>query len=146
MKLRHKVALSIYGIASTLLLIPAYLKFIEPNSPEYGQLYITAAHIPPENIQGCTLIYADETRDTAYYLVNDYTYHYPEIGDVVYFGTDKGVVERIEEGVGFYIKVEDDVVIYQGMSGTRVRDKSGNEIAFISQLKGSNHLLCISLY
>lgn len=146
MKLRHKVALGVYGIVSTLLFIPVYLKFIEPDSPEYKQLYITAAHIPPENVQGCTLLYADETRDTAYYLVDDYEYHYPEIGDTVFFGTDKGVVERIEEGVGFYIKVEDDVAIYQGMSGTRVRDKSGNEIAFISQLKGTNHLLCISLY
>ena len=146
MKLRYKVVMCVCGLAYSALLIPAYLKWIEPKAPVHGQLYITAAHIPPENFQDCVLLYTDDARDTAYYLRQDYEYHYPKIGDVVYFGADRGVVERIEDGVGFYVKIEDDVRVYQGMSGTRVRDTEGNEIGFISQLKGTNHLLCISLY
>lgn len=146
MKLRYKAAMITYGLLCTAVLIPAYLKLVEPEQVVHGQLYITAAHIQPESLSGYTLMYADENRDIAYYLRNDYEYHYPKIGDVVYFGSNKGVVEEIEEGVGFYVKIGPEVEVYQGMSGTRVRDTKGNEIAFIAQLKGTDYLLCVSLY
>lgn len=114
--------------------------------PATGQVYITAAHIPSTALTGYSLMYADTERDSAYYLKEDYTYTYPDIGETVYFGKYSGVVESIEEGIGFWVEVTEDTRIYQGMSGMRVCDKDGNEIAFISKSKGGTRLLCVSLY
>lgn len=42
--------------------------------------------------------------------------------------------------------VDEDTDVYKGLSGARVRDEKGNDIAFISSAKDKNKLLCVSLY
>lgn len=145
MKLKHKVIWCILGIVATLLLVPAYFKVF---SPPYSEtpIYITAAHLDPSTVTGYTLIYSDEDRDTAYYIKDDYTYHYPEIGETVYFANCKGTVDSIKEGVGFYVSVDKDSEIYKGLSGARVKDSRGKDIAFVSSAKSKEKILCVSLY
>lgn len=110
-----------------------------------GPLYITAAHIPQSDFPYLTQIYVDTTRDTAYYLRRNYEYTVPEIGAQVYINGASCIVESIEPGIGFYVRVGNDMSVYRGMSGSRVCNNKGEEFAFVSKLKGRSHLLCIPI-
>lgn len=144
MKTKYKIASLLFGVACTVLTIPVWLNSCK-ESTSADMIYITAAHIPEDSIVGYTLMYKDTSRDTAYYLKDDYQYSYPEIGDVVFFGNTKGVVTGIKDGVGFYVKPDDSSAVYKGMSGARVRNSRGEEIAFISSSKSVDKLLCVSI-
>lgn len=145
MKLKYVVACGVLGLAATILMVPVYIKTFRPPYQE-NPIYITAAHINPDDIPGYKCIYTDTDRDTAYYLKEDYEYHYPEIGSTVYFGNSKGTVESIKQGVGFFVQVDKDTEVYKGLSGARVSNANGKDIAFISSAKGRDKLLCVSLY
>lgn len=145
MKVKHKIVCGVLGVAATLLLVPVYLKAFQPPYTE-TPLYITAAHLDPETVIGYTLIHTDTERDAAYYIKDDYTYHYPEVGETVYFANCKGIVESIKKGVGFYVSVDKDSEIYKGLSGVRVKDSKGRDIAFVSSAKSKEKILCVSLY
>lgn len=121
--------------------IPAY-RYMMQNTNDSPQIFITAAHIPSDEVFGYTLMYVDESRDTAYYLKDDYKYHYPEVGEKVYFGDSSGTVTEIVDGKGFYITTEAEM--YQGLSGSRVKSRKGEDIGFISSVKGDK-VLCICL-
>lgn len=142
MKVKYKVVSLIFGIVCTVVAVPVYMNSCK-ESASADMIFITAAHIPEESIVGYTLMYKDTSRDTAYYLKDDYRYSYPDIGDTVYFGNTKGVVTDIKEGVGFYVKPRGEV--YKGMSGARVRDSHGDDIAFISSAKSADKILCVSI-
>ena len=146
MRTKYKILCGLLGVACTGLLIPVYIRYISPDPVPAGPLYITAAHIPHEQITGYKFIYEDAERDTAFYIKDDYVYHYPNVGDAVYFQNGKGIVDSIKEGIGFYVVVDENTDVYKGLSGARVRDKNGNDIAFISSAKDKNKLLCVSLY
>lgn len=143
---KYKIMCGVLGIVCTCLFVPAYIQYITPTPLPTGPLYITAAHIPHEQVTGYTFIYEDTERDAAFYIKDDYTYHYPKVGEAVYFQNGKGTVESIKEGVGFYAVVDDNTEVYKGLSGARVRDKDGNDIAFISSAKDKTKVLCVSLY
>lgn len=146
MRIKYKILCGLLGVVCTGLLVPVYVQYVTPKPVSTGPLYITAAHIPHEQIVGYRFIYEDTGRDAAFYIKDDYAYHYPEIGDAVYFQNGKGTVDSIKEGVGFYVIVDEDTDVYKGLSGARVRDEKGNDIAFISSAKDKNKLLCVSLY
>lgn len=146
MRLKYRVACGMLGIVCTCTFIPLYIRYITPAPAPTGPLFVTAAHIPHEQVTGYKFIYEDTERDTAFYIKNDYKYHYPDIGETVYFQNGKGIVDSIKDGVGFYVVVDENTEVYKGLSGARVRDKDGNDIAFISSAKDRNKVLCVSIY
>lgn len=122
-------------------ILPIY-KYVRSETQESPQVYITAAHIPSDQIAGYTLMYVDEDRDAAYYLKDDYQYHAPSVGDTVYFNGEEGTVKRVDVLGRFF--VETDSQVYQGLSGSRVEAKDGEDIGFISSVK-SGELTCVCL-
>lgn len=120
------------------------LMAFNPKEPERacGPVYITAAHIPSEDLPGYTLMYSDTERDTAYYLKDDYTYHYPNIGEMVVVDGNTCKVTSIQQGIGFNVKCEK---AYRGMSGSRVTNTAGEEIGFVSKSQPNGELLCIAI-
>lgn len=141
MKLRYKVISIVLGVLCTICIVPN----IPRRETKSDMIFITAAHIPHEQMVGYTFMYEDPTRDTAYYLKNDYVYSYPKIGSIVYFGNTKGTVVSIKDGVGFYVEPSNGSKIYKGMSGSRVRNGKGDDIGFISSAKNTDKILCISI-
>ena len=107
-------------------------------------IYITAAHIPHEQIVGYTFLYEDKNNDTAYYLYNDYKYQLPKKGEVVKFGEYSGTVTDFYGNAGFIVEPSSNSDIYKGLSGARVINKSHEEIGFISSYK-KDKLYCISI-
>lgn len=146
MKTKQKILCIVLGVLCTVTLLPWYLRFTRNSGRIPDQVYITAAHLPHDSVMGYTFMYEDTDRDTAYYIKNDYTYHYPTVGDTVYFADSKATVDTIVSGTGFYVTVTGDTEIYKGLSGARVKNANGKDIAFISAAKGRNKLLCISTY
>lgn len=146
MRLKYKITCGLLGVVCTCIFIPAYIRYITLAPVPAGPLFVTAAHIPHEQVTGYKFIYEDTERDMALYIKNDYKYHYPDIGETVYFQNGKGTVDSIKDGVGFYIVVDENTDVYKGLSGARVRDKDGNDIAFISSAKDRTKVLCVSLY
>lgn len=125
------------------MLAPTVIGLMAKKSVGSPMVYITAAHIPHEQMEGYTFMYEDTDTDTAYYLKDNYSHRLPKVGDVVKFSSQTGKVTGLIEDYGFTVEVKDSTGIYKGMSGARVLDKSLNEIGFISSIKG-DELTCIS--
>lgn len=145
MKLRYKIVSVVMGVVCTALLVPGYITLTKESLNTYDMFYVTAAHIPHEDIVGYTFIYEDTSRDTAYYIKDDYEYTYPRVGESVYFSNTAGTVESIKDGVGFYVTPADSSKVYKGLSGARVKNSDGDIIAFISSAKGQDKILCVSI-
>lgn len=134
------------GAIVSLMAVPT-VRPTKSNTVTYGDgpMYITAAHLPAEDFPYLTQVYVDDARDTAYYLRNNYDYFVPEVGSSVYINGKQCIVDNIVPDMGYYVKVPNTLPVYQGMSGMRVYDDNNVAIAFVSQLKGKNYLLCIPI-
>ena len=131
------------GLVCTAVIAPNVLKLFSTRQSESNMIYITAAHIPHEQIVGYTFLYEDKSNDTAYYLNSNYNYSLPRKGDTVKFGEYQGTVVDFYGKSGFVVEPTSDSDIYKGLSGARVINKSHEEIGFISSYK-KDKLYCIS--
>lgn len=109
---------------------------------EYGDIMVTAAHIPAEVFSGYTLIYTDETNDKAYYILNSYKPAYIPEGSKVKFGnTLTGKVLK-SEGIQLYIEPDSLDAVTKGISGSDVIYKD-EPYAFVSALTTEGLIRCI---
>lgn len=145
MKLQYKVLSVILGLCTSAVCVPLYYKTVTKPVNESPVVFVTAAHIPQEQMTGYKLLYADEDRDTAYYLNTNYTYTLPNVGDDVSINGIAGTVKSVKEDVGFYVTVSDNSHVYKGISGARVLDKNGDAIGFVSSSKKSGEIYCIAI-
>lgn len=133
----------VLGLVCAAIIAPNVIKLFSVRKSESSMIYITAAHIPHEQIVGYTFLYEDEESDTAYYLNDNYTYSLPNKGEIVKFGEYEGAVTDFYGKAGFIVEPNSNSDIYKGLSGARVVNKSHEEIGFISSYK-KDKLYCIS--
>lgn len=107
-----------------------------------SNILITAAHLP--EVEGYSLLYKDEARDTAYYLRDDRQYTTVDFQHVVIDGLGDCVIDEVYSG-GFIISVPDKNLINAGLSGSRVKNTDGKEIGFISALLKNGRIDCKTL-
>ena len=113
------------------------------NKDSASNIYVTAAHLPHDQITGYTFMYEDTGTDTAYYVKSDIQHKLPRFDTKVKFINNAGKVAGYLSNYGFIVDVDNESDIYHGMSGARVTDIFGRELGFISSYKDGK-LFCVS--
>lgn len=103
---------------------------------------ITAAHLG--EVEGYTLLYADEKRDTAYYLRNDRQYTTIDYQHVTHEELGDCIIAEVYSG-GFIINVPNPNLIHSGLSGSRILTTQGKPIGFVSALLPNGKIDCKTL-
>lgn len=114
--------------------------FVPPT--DKGSVYITAAHIPKEEVEskGYLLAFKDESKDTAYYLNTKWSPPKSLTGKRIKVSGLYGEVTKVTEDC-FYVSLESPEAIVKGLSGSRV--VNGTEVlGFVSALE-DGMLKCI---
>lgn len=114
-----------------------------PDKGDASNIYVTAAHLPHDQITGYTFMYEDTRTDTAYYIKSDMQRKLPRFNTKVKFINNTGVVVGQLSDYGFIVNVDNESDVYHGMSGARVTDALGRELGFISSYKDGK-LFCVS--
>lgn len=116
-----------------------------PNEFDGNSLHITAAHLSEEEVGNqYKLLYKDINKDTAYYIQKSSLNikHKSQPVFIDYISSAK--IVKSEKG-SFEVEVEGKEEISTGLSGSRVRSKSGGVIGFVSSLLPNGNLKCISI-
>lgn len=108
-----------------------------------ARVFMTADHLPEEGFKGCKKIYSDEENDIAIYYNNDYTPVTP-VKDTKVIVDDciEGVIVDVSK-THIIIKVNDSMDIHSGLSGTSIKDDTGNVIAYVIEMVSENELRAV---
>lgn len=104
------------------------------------EIYKTAAHVSPDNYPDYELLFADSSKDIAYYQLKSNVLR-KVAGDTVY--TQKGHSYTITDTTMDGFTIPADEYILAGMSGTPIMDSEGNVIGYISALLDGKSVYCI---
>lgn len=127
------------GIAITVLL---YKPNVVAPTDMKSNILITAAHL--DNVAGYKLLYKDEDRDVAYYLDEQLDLTTLTTGGVTIEGLPDCKIIEASPG-RFTVETSRPDLICNGLSGTRVKSLTGEEIGFVSQMKEGGKLECKTL-
>ena len=141
----EKTAGCVFAIAFFLIIIIEWVIIHNYKGVELNQknLIISAAHL--EKIDGYTKIYTDKDRDVSYYVKDKKDLSVLPVGMKVQAEYLKECTVT-NSGPGWFIfSVNNPENITSGMSGNRVKDSSGEDIGFISELVNNKEVKCYTL-
>jgi len=102
---------------------------------------VTAAHLEENVLQGYTKVYEDTATDTAVYVDLSNTKTDDYIGKTLFLSESffGSVIEQNDREI--ILEVNDPLLIYAGLSGSRVYYK-GTAVGFVSAAKDGKYLKC----